>query len=358
MIPAVEARISLAALKYNLTCVRRAAPQSKVMAVIKADGYGHGMIEVGRALEGADAFAVARLDEALALREAGITKPVAVLEGYDSSAELDTFVQHDLQPVIHRVGQIDLIEQAGLASPLQLWLKVDSGMHRLGVPAESAKQYWQRLEKIAAVSLVRIMTHLASADDRRSPQTEQQLSTFNEAIADIESETSIANSAAVLGWPQSHREWVRPGIMLYGVSPFLGGWGEDFGLEPVMCLSSRLIAVNYFKKGDAIGYGASWVCPEDMPVGVVACGYGDGYPRHAVPGTPLLLNGKRVPLVGRVSMDSICVDLRQQPDAKVGDAVLLWGSKELPVEEIAQGASTIPYELLCSVTQRVKFNYD
>ena len=356
MISAVEAHINLTALKHNLERVRQAAPNAKIMAVIKANGYGHGMLQVAEALSGVDAFAVARLHEAAQLRQAGIRNEIAVLEGFQNSFELDMFAQHNLQAVIHQQSQIDLLENARLEQPLQVWLKVDSGMHRMGVAPEAVKSCWQCLQKIEAVAAVRLMTHLASADDRRSEQTDQQLATFKQAITGIKAETSIANSAGILGWPQTHSDWVRPGVMLYGVSPFVGGWGEDDDLEPVMSLTSRLIAVNHFKKGDAISYGASWVCPEDMPIGVVACGYGDGYPRHVTPGTMVLVNGRRVPLVARVSMDSICVDLRQQPDAEVGDHVLLWG-EGLPVEEIAEAALTIPYELLCSVTSRVAFHY-
>lgn len=356
MIPAVEAHINLTALAHNLERVRQAAPNSKIMAVIKANAYGHGMIEAAKALAGADAFAVARLHEAIELRQAGIKNEIAVLEGFQSAAELQAFSKHGLQAVVHQPFQIELLRHAQLQQPVQVWLKVDSGMHRMGVAPETVQACWKVLQKMASVSIVRLMTHLASADDRRSEQTAQQLQTFNKAISGINAETSIANSAGILGWPETHSDWVRPGIMLYGVSPFLDGWGEDEGLELVMTLTSRLIAVKHFKEGDAIGYGASWTCPEDMPIGVVSCGYGDGYPRHAVPGTLVMVNGMPTPLLGRVSMDTICVDLRQQPDAEVGDTVLLWG-ESMPVEEISQSATTIPYEILCSVTRRVQFQY-
>jgi alanine racemase len=352
----VEAHIDLTALQYNLRRVRQAAPDAKVMAVIKANGYGHGMVQVARALAEAEAFAVARLHEAVELRRAGVQNIIAVLEGFQTAEELEQCAEHNLQPVIHQRFQIELLRQTALKQSLAVWLKIDSGMHRMGVAPETAKECWQQLNSLETISTVRLMTHLASADDRRSEQTEQQLETFKQAIDGIAAETSIANSAGVLGWPRSHSDWVRPGIMLYGVSPFLGGWGEDEQLKPVMTLTSRLIAINHFRKGDAIGYGASWSCPEDMPIGVVGCGYGDGYPRHVVPGSMVLVNGRRVPLVARVSMDSICVDLRQQPDAEVGDPVILWG-EGLPVEEVAEAAGTIPYELLCSVTSRVEFHY-
>ncbi len=356
MIPAVEAHINLTALTRNLARVREVAPNSKVMAVIKANAYGHGILQVAKALAGADAFAVARLHEAVQLRHAGINNEIAVLEGFNNSAELKNFAHYDLQAVVHQPLQIELLRRNQLEKPIRVWLKIDSGMHRMGVAPETVQACWKVLQKVESVSTVRLMTHLASADDRRSDQTQQQLDVFKRATAGILAETSIANSAGILGWPQTHSDWVRPGIMLYGVSPFLDGWGVDEGLELVMSLTSRLIAVKHFKKGDAIGYGASWTCPEDMPIGVVSCGYGDGYPRHAVPGTLVMVNGIPTPLLARVSMDIICVDLRQQPDAEVGDTVLLWG-ESMPVEEIAQSATTIPYEILCSVTQRVQFQY-
>lgn len=356
MTSVVEAHVDLTALRHNLKRVRQAVPNSKIMAVIKANGYGHGMLPVAKALSEVDGFAVARLHEALELRHAGIDQIISVLEGFQTEKELEQFVQHDLQPVIHQPSQIDLLQEVPLSKPIQVWLKVDSGMHRMGVAPEVAKNCWQRLNALETVSTVRLMTHLASADDRRSEQTLQQLETFKQAIAGIKAETSIANSAGILAWPQSHSDWVRPGIMLYGVSPFVGGWAEDDNLKAVMSLTTRLIAINHYKRGDTIGYGASWSCPEDMSVGVIACGYGDGFPRNVTPGSLVLVNGRRVPIVGRVSMDSICVDLRQLPDAEVGDTVVLWG-EGLPVEEIAEAAGTIPYEILCSVTSRVVFHY-
>lgn len=356
MSAAVVARIDLAALRHNFERVKLAAPNSQVMAVVKANGYGHGMVQVARALEGVEGFAVARLHEALALRQTGLRNTISVLEGVQSAEELEQCAEHGLQPVLHHATQIELLRQTPLKRPLEVWLKVDSGMHRMGVAPQTVQRHWQTLNGLATVSTVRLMTHLASADDRRSEQTAAQLQTFQQATAGMQAERSIANSAGVLGWPDSHSDWVRPGITLYGVSPFLGGWGEDHELKPVMTLTSRLIAINHFQQGDAIGYGASWSCPEDMPIGVIACGYGDGYPRHVVPGSMVLVNGRRVPLVARVSMDSICVDLRQQPDAEIGDPVILWG-EGLPVEEVAEAAGTIPYELLCSVTRRVDFHY-
>lgn len=352
MTPAVEAHIDLAALRHNFHRVRQAAPGRRIMAIIKANAYGHGIVRVAKSLHEVDAFAVARLEEALQLRQAGVTPPIVLLEGFLEESELPEIVANHLQIVIHHEYQVQILEQTRLASPLIAWLKIDTGMHRLGVRIEQAAALWQRLKRCGAVSELRLMTHLASADDRSSEQTAQQLDAFRKVIGGMAGVVSIANSAGILGWPSSHGDWVRPGIMLYGVSPFMAGQGQEENLQPVMTLRSHLIAVGRARKGEAVGYGASWVCPEDMSVGIVACGYGDGYPRHAVPGTPVLVNGERTPLIGRVSMDMICVDLRRQPHAAVGDPVVLWGAG-LPVEEIALHASTIPYELLCGVTGRV-----
>lgn len=354
MARAATALIDLDALRHNLQRVREAAPGRYVMAIIKANGYGHGMVRVARAMANADAFGVASIDEAIVLREAGIETPITLLEGFFEAQELALIQHHRLGVVIHHAAQLDILEAHPLSTPIPTWLKIDSGMHRLGFAPEKAQDAWRRLKACRWVANpIRLMTHLASADDRHSPQTLRQLECFSAAIAGIEGERGIANSAGILGWPQTHADWVRPGIMLYGVSPFIDGVAVDDGLKLVMTLTSKLISVNRFKKADAIGYAASWVCPQDMPVGVVAIGYGDGYPRHAAPGTPVLVNGKRVPLIGRVSMDMISVDLSSQPSAQIGDPVTLWG-QGLPVEEVAHCASTIPYQLLCGVTQRVK----
>lgn len=351
---ATRALIDLDALRHNVRRIQEYAPRSRMMAIIKADAYGHGSVRVARALPDVSAFGVARLSEAIALREAGIKQPIILLEGFLEAAELPLICQHRLTAVIHHTAQLAILECASSTSPIATWLKIDSGMHRLGFAPADAKSAWQRLRACAAVNpAIGLMTHLASADDRSADHTLAQLACFNQAVLGLPGERAIANSAGIMGWPQTHGDWVRPGLMLYGVSPFVGGSAHHDGLKPVMTLVSRLIATNQVKKGDGIGYGASWVCPEDMPVGIAAIGYGDGYPRHAEAGTPVLVNGQRVPLIGRVSMDMICLDLRSQPHAKVGDPVVLWG-EGLPVEEVARHASTIPYELLCGVARRVK----
>ncbi|MEW6646256.1 MAG: alanine racemase [Pseudomonadota bacterium] len=350
---ATQVVIDLAALRHNLARARAAAPASRILAAIKANGYGHGMLRVARALDQADGFGVACLAEALQLREAGIRQPIVLLEGFFGADELEAIARHRFIPAIHNAAQLELLEQAVLSEPIAVWLKVDSGMHRLGFPLAQAQQAWQRLAACHNVSaVVGCMTHLANADNLNDDFTARQLADFRQHTAGLPGERSIANSAALLGWPGSHAEWVRPGIMLYGVSPLLGGRGEQHDLRPVMTLRSELIAVNHLKRGEAVGYGGAFVCPEDMVVGVVAAGYGDGYPRHVGNGVPVLVNGRRVPLVGRVSMDMLTVDLRSQSEARPGDAVVLWGAG-LPVEEIAEHAGTIPYELLCRVMPRV-----
>ena len=344
--------LDLPALSHNLARVRHLAPGRRIMAVIKANAYGHGMVKAATALQDADAFAVACLDEALVLREAGISQPLVLLEGFFTAAELPLLIRHQLIAVVHHEEQLAILERSRLGAPLAVWIKVDSGMHRLGIAPEQLPGLWGRFNDCPSLHVLGFMTHLANADVRDDPLTLHQVERFHQAVASYPGEHSIANSAAILNWSQAHGDWVRPGIMLYGVSPFADSVGESQGLQPAMGLYSQLMAVNHFKRGDRIGYGGEWECPEDMPVGVVAIGYGDGYPRHARTGTPVLVNNQRVPLIGRVSMDMICVDLRSQPQARGGDPVCLWGAA-LPVEEVARHAGTIPYELLCRVTSRV-----
>lgn len=348
-----QVRIDLRALRHNLQRVHQAAPGCRVMAAIKANGYGHGLVRVANALEESDSFGVACIDEALELRAAGVTAPIILLEGFFHPDEIPLVEQHRLELLLHHPVQIAALEQATIRKPIRVWLKVDTGMHRLGVSPEETASLWQRLEHHPGLHPLGQMTHLACADEPDHPATATQLELFHRATASLPGERAIANSAGVLGWPETHAEWVRPGIMLYGISPFVGGRAAEHDLVPVMTLSSELIAVNRLREGDTVGYGATWRCPEAMTIGVVATGYGDGYPRHAVAGTPVLVNGRRVPLIGRVSMDMLCVDLRSQPDAQIGDPVVLWGDG-LPVEEIAEASGTIAYELLCSVTGRVK----
>ncbi|HSN16615.1 MAG TPA: alanine racemase [Gammaproteobacteria bacterium] len=353
---ATGALIDLGALRHNLKRVRELAPHSRVMAVVKANAYGHGLALTAQALAGADAFAVASLEEAQTVRRAGLSNPIVLLEGVFSETELEEAVQWDCELVVHDDYQLKLIEKSRLKHQLTVWLKVDTGMNRLGIAPAAISDAWKRLNKAKAVKPpVRLMTHFASADETSNPKTQSQLEAFAAATAGLDAERSIANSAGILAWPQSHADWVRPGSMLYGASPFPTRTGAEDGLRPVMTMETALIAVKRLRKGESVGYGGAFVAPEDMTLGIAAIGYGDGYPRHAPSGTPMLVKGQRVPLVGRVAMDMIALDLRNLSNPKVGDQVVAWGP-ELPVEEIARAAGTIPLELLCGVTQRVKFN--
>lgn len=348
-----RALIDLSALRHNFRRVREAAPGSRVIAVVKADAYGHGAVRVARALDEAHAFAVARIEEARRLRDAGITRPILLLPGVSGREELAEAGALHLDLVVHHDSQIELLEHARLEKPVRVWLKVETGMHRLGIDPEAARAAWQRLGGCSAVARpMRLMSHLARADEPGNSETAAQIARFRALEMHDEAETSLANSAGVLAWPRAHGDWVRPGIMLYGISPFVGGRGERDGLRPVMTLASRLIAVKRVPAGGTVGYGGTWRAPEDMSIGVVAVGYGDGYPRHAPSGTPVLVNGERVALIGRVSMDMLAVDLRAQPAARPGDPVVLWG-RGLPAEEVAEHVGTIGYELVTRIAPRV-----
>lgn len=361
IVATTKAVINLSACQHNLNVAKQAAPESKCIAIIKANAYGHGMVKIAKALNDADAFGVARIEEAVQLRDAGITKTILLLEGFTSDTELNLARKYKLDCVIHNEHQIHLLEQSN-GDALTICLKVDSGMHRLGFNPNDVKDLYSRLKQSGNVNTpFTLMTHLANADDKHDDKSLKQIDTFYKCIEEFLSDKgsnniSIANSAGILGWPQSHAAWNRPGIMLYGVSPFINGRAKDQNLRSVMTLSSQLISVKEIKKGDTIGYGGTYVCEKNMTIGIVAIGYGDGYPRHAKIGTPVLVNNKRCSLVGRVSMDMICVDLSEQLSAQVNDPVVLWG-EGLAIEEIAESADTIAYELLCGVTGRVKFKY-
>lgn len=355
MIPRVTATIDLAALRHNVAQARRYAPRSKVMAAIKADAYGHGAVPVARALEDSvDCLAVAALEEALLLREARIRGSIALLEGILSVEEAKLCLRHELQVVVHDHWQLAILEGLPAAARVSLWIKLDTGMHRLGFPVADVPGLMQRVRARPAWDFRGWITHLACADEPDNPATREQVAAFDRALQGLPGARSIGNSAGLIAWPEARADWVRPGLMLYGASPLPGKTGAELGLRPAMTLTSRLMAVRQYPKGAAIGYGAAFRCPEDMPVGVVAVGYADGYHRSLGSGTPVLVGGRRVPLAGRVSMDMITVDLREAPDARVGDPVTLWGPA-LPVEDIAARGGTVAYELLCGLTQRVRF---
>lgn len=346
--------IDLAAARHNLQIIKQYAPQAQILAVLKANAYGHGMENVAHALQAADGFGVCCLEEALELREFGIKKPILLMEGFFHADEIPLIAKHDLQTVIHHWLQIIELKKSKIKKPLKIWLKLDSGMHRLGfLPEEYQQVYTELMASSKIEKPIVLMSHFSSSDELKNPLTTMQHECFISVTQSMIGERSLANSAAILAWPTTHNDWVRPGIMLYGISPFSNQTGLDFKLKPVMTLSSELIAIHALRKGDPVGYGAIWRCPEDMLVGVVGMGYGDGYPRNAEMGTPVLVNNKIVPLAGRVSMDMLTVDLRTQPDAKVGDPVVLWG-EGLPVEKIAAYSRTIAYELVCGIKKRVK----
>jgi alanine racemase len=349
-----RALVDAQALRHNFGEVRRRASRSRVMAIVKANGYGHGLVWVAQTLADAvDAFGVAAAEEGVVLREAGITNPICLLEGFFAPDELPILARHDLAPALHQEAQVRALEATRLERPLSVWIKIDSGMHRLGFEPAAFKAVFGRLRSASSVREIRVMSHFAGADDpRQKAATQAQIDVFLSATAGAQIERSLANSAGIIGWPESHLEWVRPGIMLYGGDPVMGGSARSFNLRPVMTLATSLIAVAERKKGDAIGYGPEFTCPEDMPVGVAAIGYGDGYPRRMPAGTPVLVNGRRVPLAGRVSMDMITLDLRSQPQSRPGDPVVLWG-EGLAVDEVAARAGTISYELYCHVAKRI-----
>ena len=338
------------AARHNLACVRERAPGARILAVIKADGYGHGISRMARLFEAADAFAVAALEEAVILREAGVDKPVVLLEGPFEAAELAPIEHLRLDLVVHTHEQLAMLER--LSAPLGIWLKFDTGMHRLGFAPGDFERAVAGARRHARP--LRFMTHFANTHHRNDASVARQIACFSALMGAAEAERSLANSGAVLGYPQAHADWVRPGLMLYGVSPFDGENAHALGLRPVMTLRSRLIAVRTVRAGEAVGYGGAFVCPEDMPIGVVAYGYGDGYPRHAGTGTPVLVDGVRTQVIGNCSMDMMTVDLRPVPRARFGDAVTLWGDA-LPIEDVARASGTIPYELLCRVRMRALY---
>lgn len=355
---AAWAEINLHALNHNLTVVRKHAGNAKVLAILKANAYGHGLSRVATQLDGVDAIGVARLDEALALRKAGIAKPIVLLEGFFSAAELPILAASGIQPVIHAHYQLEQLEHAqGLAQPLNVWLKVDTGMHRLGVAPSDAVSVFRRLQACANVQGTPIlMSHFACADTPEHRQNEMQRATFKSIHDVVKAPISFSNSAALLADVAAHDDWVRPGLALYGVSPFAGCEGTTLDLQAVMSLQTSVIAIRELAVGEGVGYGAAWRASGPTRVGILAIGYGDGYPRTAPHGTPVFINGRRYPIVGRVSMDMLSVELGLDSDVQVGDTGQLWGP-DLPVELIAKHVGTVPYELLCNVAHRVALEY-
>jgi alanine racemase len=347
----IRATISAAALAHNLTVAQRHAGGASVWAVIKANAYGHGVERAARAFAGADGYAVLDFHEALRLRVAGITKPILMLEGFFKPVDLPLLPKHALTPVIHNAEQVEILKRTALAGEIDVYLKVNSGMNRLGFGVESLRPAYNALRMHRQVKSVTLMTHFADADGPGGIKA--QLDWFNELIKPFEAgQLSLANSAALLRFPEARGDWVRPGIMLYGCSPFADRSAESLGLKPAMTLTSEIIATQHLQPGERIGYGFTYEAVGEMTVGIVACGYADGYPRHAPSGTPVLVNGKRARIVGRVSMDMISVDISDIPEAYIGTPVTLWG-EGLSADEVAASAGTLSYELLCKLTARV-----
>jgi len=352
-----RARIDLGALRHNLARVRAAAPGARVMAAIKADAYGHGMLRVAEALHAADGFALACVAEGVALRDAGFAHPIVLLQGVRDADELRAAADKGIGICVHQPHHLRLLEITSLKKPVKVWLKIDTGMHRLGIPAEETAETFRALANNPNVAgKPCLMTHFARADEQGDTTTREQIAVFDRAVEGLDGKQSLANSAGILAWPDSHRDWVRPGIMLYGGSPFAHRPARELDLRPAMTLTAPLIAIRELKQGDPVGYGGTWTCPEDMRVGAVAIGYGDGYPRHAPSGTPVAVRGQRTQLVGRVSMDVVTIDLRGI-DAEIGDPVELWGG-QVPMDEVAIAAGTISYELTCSVGPFVHVTVD
>jgi len=350
----VSATIDTSALRHNLSIVRQRAPRSRVMAVIKANAYGHGLVAVAQALDSADLFAVARVDEGLALRDAGIANDILLLEGVFDAEQLSAAAAAGFELVVHTGEQIELLRAMPAPARFKIWLKLDSGMNRLGFKAGEFSAAHAALHGLTCVQQpINLFTHLASADSPDLPTTAEQLAKFSAVTDGLPGERSIANSAGMVGFPEAQVDWVRPGLLLYGVSPFAGLIGADHGLRPVMTLRSHVIAVKDLVVGEQVGYGGTWTAGRPTRLAIAAVGYGDGYPRNLASGAPVLVNGERAPLAGRVSMDMIGIDATDlQSVLKPGDPVILWG-EGLPVEEIAEWAETIPYELLCGISQRV-----
>lgn len=350
-----RALINLQALRNNYQVARKLSAD-KALAVVKADAYGHGAVACAQALHDiADGFAVACIEEALELRVAGVTKPIVLLEGFFHQDELPLIANHDLWCVVHTAWQLDALLQAELSQPLTVWLKMDSGMHRVGFFPSEYRSVWQQLQANKNVAAIVLMTHFAQADQLDSARTTEQYKIFTDTVAGLSAALSISNSPAIVAWPEIRSQWSRPGIILYGGQPMAIQEHNTGQFQAVMTLQSRIIAVRELPAGEPVGYGAQFVAKQPVRVGIVALGYADGYPRHAPSGTPVAVDGYRTQLLGRVSMDMLAVDLTGLEQTGVGSCVELWG-EQVSVDEVAACAGTISYELLCNV-KRVRYEY-
>jgi alanine racemase len=345
----IQAHIDLSALEHNLQVARRNT-SARLMSVIKADGYGHGLLRVAEALAATDGFALLDIQDAMRLREAGYRQTILLLEGFFGVEDLALVAEYDLTCVIHSAAQIAMLDAYPKNGILDVWLKVNTGMNRLGFAPQQVTQAMEQLRRHRAVRDLTLMTHFANADEARG--IAKPLALFNDVAAPYRVARSLANSAALLRYPATHGDWVRPGIMLYGSTSFADVSAQQLGLKPAMTLSSRIIATQELSAGDEVGYGAQFRAEHTMRIGVVACGYADGYPRCAPNGTPILVEGQRTKTLGRVSMDMLYVDLSNLPQAEVGSRVVLWG-EGMPIDEVARAAGTVGYELMCALAKRV-----
>lgn len=346
----ISATINLEALRHNLRVVAALAPHSRIMAVVKANAYGHGLHNVAGGLAEAHGFAVLNLEEAVSLRQAGFRQALLLLEGVFSQDELEHASRHNISMVVHHDRQLDMLEKTTLAKPVPVFAKLNTGMNRLGFTAASFPEAVKRLAACRNVSEITLMTHFATADEEAG--IEKPFRLFQQVAAGMPYPISLANSAAILRYPQTHADWVRPGIMLYGASPIAGTPASALQLRPVMTLSSEVIAIQHLKAGESAGYGQKFTAMRDTRIAVIACGYADGYPRHAPNGTPVHVAGKAAHTAGRVSMDMLFADVTDIPGAQVGSPVELWGEHN-SVDNVAEAAGTVGYELLCAVAPRV-----
>jgi alanine racemase len=346
----IQATFDLAALKHNLAVARRLAAGASTMAVIKANAYGHGLLRVAKALGEAEGFALLELDDAVRLREAGYRQRILLLEGCFTEGELPVAVHHKLTVMVHAREQLHMLQGMPAKDKLDVFLKFNTGMNRLGFPVAKAGEVIEQTKSLPCIARIVLTTHFADAEGPGGIQ--KQMREFDSCVARPNYERSLANSAALLRFPEARGNWVRPGLMLYGASPLHDISAEKLGLKPVMTLKSEVIAIQKLRPGDTVGYGGAFTADHDMRIGVIACGYADGYPRQAANGVSVLIEGTRVPIAGRVSMDMLCVDLTHVPHARVGSAAVLWG-EGLPIEEVAAHAGTVSYELMCALAARV-----
>ena len=347
----IFATIDAAAMRHNLAVARRHAPRSRVAAVVKANAYGHGLLRAASAFGEAQGFALLELEEAIRLRAAGFRQRIVLLEGFFDAREVPALVEHGLDVVVHRMDQVAALAALPAGARLEVLLKVNSGMNRLGLSAGEYEAALRQLRANPGIGGITLMTHFANADDPRG--VAWQLDRLRRLPDGNALPVSFANSAAILRYPETHGDWVRPGIMLYGCSPFPEGSGLDLGLKPAMTLESRIIGVQQLAVGDTVGYGGAFRAERATRIGVIACGYADGYPRHATSGTPVVVDGQVTATVGRVSMDMLCADITNIPAANIGSRAVLWG-EGMPVEQVAAAAGTVGYQLMCALAPRVR----